>query len=57
MPMKVASMAKSSPQAARLGTAWPKITPTRVHSCQFRYMARAAPKKYQCLCGDSSFSA
>lgn len=54
MPMKVAIIAKSSPQLATSGTAWPNSTPTRVDSCQLMNIVSAAPRKNQCLCGEAS---
>src|SRR3990167_3092901 len=43
MPIKVASMAKSSPQPARFGTLWPNNAPTSELDTQDRYSANATP--------------
>src|SRR5690606_40837270 len=54
MPMKVTTSAKSSPQLAGSGSAWPAMIPIQVQSCQLGYMKIAEPRKNQCLYGESS---
>src|SRR5258708_25421552 len=54
MPMKVTTIAKSSPQLAGSWMYCPAITPISVHSTQFEYINSSEPSRYQCLYSEAS---